>query len=333
MVRVGRVGDPPVALEVADLATTKAQASAVQAAYLSDPTYLGDFTKNIQMQGVTSEYLPALKPRLIQGVLPSAADYQDQRPVAALTSYGAKVLFPKKAAVGQSVQGYRVIGVVDLPKDEQQGFRSAEQTEFGALGFVPYGSKGDPGGQITYQGPSATLRFLPFAGREAEATEQLSAVAQRRWGNRVTLGSNAQIGAAYRQSALRGALVLALMGLGGLLVAGLSVLALMLSRVLARQRQLGMAAALGASRARLRAQFLLEILLLGTAGSLAGAGFTAALLGWLTQDKSGPFGPSLTPDPLVLVGTAIGGIVLSVLFGLAPAVQASRVRPAEALRA
>lgn len=331
--RVGRVGDPKVVMEEADLARLKAAAPAVQAAYLSDDFTIGDFTKGQEVKMVSREYWDALGATLLTGALPSAAEYRDKKAVLVLTEYGAGVLSPGEPALGRTISGYRVVGVVRPPGEPGQ-FRSPEQTQYGALGLVPYGAtvKQTEGSWIVPQ-PLSTLRFLPRPGQDAAAAEQLGLAAQKRWGDRVSVGSNAQRMAQAQQQYRRGALALTLLGVGGLLLAGLSVLALMLARVLSGQRQLGMAAALGASRARLRAQHLTEAALLGGLGSVLGGLLAAGLIWWLNRGVSGPFAGALRQQPPALLCTVAGGLLLSLLFGLLPAVQAARVRPAEALRA
>lgn len=142
----------------------------------------------------------------------------------------------------------------------------------------------------------------------------------------MTISSNAAQSAEYGKQARRGALALSVLGL---LVASLSVLALLLARVLSRQRQLGMAAALGATRARIRGQYLLEVLLLGALGSLVGGGLAVGLLAWLSRGADPRFGGGIAAQPVPLLLTMGGALLLSLL----PAIQASQVRPAEALRA
>jgi len=331
--RVGRVGDAPIAIDQTDLNKFKAAAPAVKAAYVTEDTSMGDWSKGRAVRGVSSEYFGALGATLVQGAAFSAADYREQRPVVILTQYAARSLFPKKAALGQSIAGFKVIGIIKVPDADKYQFRSPEQPEYSPLGLIPYGATVKEG-DITYSGnPLSALHFVAVPGQTAEALSQLSFAAQKRWGDRVSVSSTAQQSAESGKAFRRSILTLAMLGVGGLLVASLSVLALMLARVLSRQRQLGIAAALGANRARLRGQYLIEVLILGVLGSVLGGLFALGLVFWLTRSTSGTYGYTLEMHPWALLAAVIVSALLSVLFGLIPALQASRVRPAEALRA
>ncbi|WP_293911223.1 ABC transporter permease, partial [Deinococcus sp.] len=331
--RVGRVGDKPIIVSETDLGKFKASAPAVKAAYVTEESNMGDWDKGRAVRAVSSEYFGALGATLVKGALFGAADYREQRPVVILTEYGAKFLFPKKSALGQSVAGFRVIGIMKVPEADKFQFRSPEQPQYAPLGLIPYGAKVKEGDIITSPNPLSALHFVAQLGQTAEALSQLSFAAQKRWGERVSVSSNAQQGAEYSKQFRRAALTLALLGVGGLFVASLSVLALMLARMLSRQRQLGMAAALGASRGRLRSQYLLEVLVLGVLGSVLGGLTALGLVFWLTRSSSGMYGYTLDIQPVALIVTVLASVVLCVLFGLVPAIQASKVRPSEALRA
>jgi hypothetical protein len=102
---------------------------------------------------------------------------------------------------------------------------------------------------------------------------------------------------------------------------------LLLSRALARQREIAVRAALGASRARVVRQLLTESVLLGLAGGLLGLVFSYLCLEGirLLGAKSVPRLHEIVIDWRVL-GFTLGVSVLSgILFGLAPALRLSRV--------
>jgi putative ABC transport system permease protein len=118
-----------------------------------------------------------------------------------------------------------------------------------------------------------------------------------------------------------------------LLIACVNVANLLLGRGLARQRELAIRAAIGATRGRLIRQMLTESLLLGVAGSAISvvvAEWAVRLLVPLLPHAGtnqvmgtfGPMGPSL--DLRVVAFTVSAAILTGALFGVAPAVQTTR---------
>ena len=113
-----------------------------------------------------------------------------------------------------------------------------------------------------------------------------------------------------------------------LLVGGIGIMNIMLANVLERTKEIGVRRAIGAKRADIRLQFLIEAITISALGGLLGVGLGFAIAqlvvyfaGWSTI---------ITPWSVALafgVSTAVG-----ILFGSYPAVQASRLSPIEALR-
>ncbi|MFC5861800.1 ADOP family duplicated permease [Acidicapsa dinghuensis] len=130
-------------------------------------------------------------------------------------------------------------------------------------------------------------------------------------------------------------ILLAMSGLV-LLIACANLANLMLARASARQREMALRLTLGASRKRLIRQLLAESLLLATLGMLAGVGLaqimSRALVAFLSTQQN-PVFVELTPDWRVLGFVAGLAILTCILFGLAPAIQASQTEPGVALKA
>jgi predicted permease len=129
----------------------------------------------------------------------------------------------------------------------------------------------------------------------------------------------------------------ALLGIAGLvlLIACANLANLLLARSAQRGREVSMRMALGAGRARLVRRLLCESFLLAALG--AGAGFGLAVLGsrllvQLIETEGGRLSVDLAPDARVLGFTMVAAVLTAFLFGLTPALRATRIRLNEVLK-
>jgi ABC-type antimicrobial peptide transport system, permease component len=117
-----------------------------------------------------------------------------------------------------------------------------------------------------------------------------------------------------------------------LLLACANVGNLLLARAAARRREIAVRLAMGASRGRVIRQLLAESVLLAVIGGAIGVLIAVVLPGALMTQINGPLSLRLTPDAWV-ISIALGLVTLSCLaFGLAPALHATRVGVAAALK-
>jgi putative ABC transport system permease protein len=135
----------------------------------------------------------------------------------------------------------------------------------------------------------------------------------------------------YRTSLM---LVMAIVALV-LLVTCTNLASLLLARATARRHEFAVRLALGAGRARLVRQLLIESLLLAAAGAtlgLAVSRWTSALLLDQLSSRVWQIALDVDPDWRVLLFTAGVAVLTAMLFGLAPAWRSTRVTAGDVLR-
>lgn len=120
-----------------------------------------------------------------------------------------------------------------------------------------------------------------------------------------------------------------------LLIACANLANLLLARASAREREIAVRQALGASRVRLIGQLLLESMLLAVLGGALGA-FLAQVLSRamvaFLDNGSNQIHVTLGVDWRIFAFTAALAMMTCLLFGLAPAIRATRTVPANAMR-
>jgi putative ABC transport system permease protein len=149
-------------------------------------------------------------------------------------------------------------------------------------------------------------------------------------------GASVELYQRYVSPALRASLFL-LMGSVGfvLLIACANVANLLLARGMSRQTEVAVRAALGATRGRLFSQFLAESIILAVVGGACGIGIGWIVLKVFTATMPAftlPMEANVGLNAPVLAFTLAATILAGVLFGCAPAWQATRLNLSNALK-
>ena len=217
---------------------------------------------------------------------------------------------------------YEVIGV--MPPSFKAPFqRDAELWVPLALTEANYASFNEYLGLVARLGPGTTL---------ASAREEMAGVAERykadhadsyspKWTLPVRTLRD------WNTRSIRTALLVLLGAVGFvLLIACANVANLLLVRATSRSREAAVRLALGARRWHLARQLLTESVLLSLAGGVAGTALALAGIRAMSSliDTDRLLGQSIVLDRTVFGFTALLAIVTGIVFGLAPALQASR---------
>jgi putative ABC transport system permease protein len=113
-----------------------------------------------------------------------------------------------------------------------------------------------------------------------------------------------------------------------LLVGGIGIMNIMLATVLERTREIGIRRAIGARQGDIVRQFLTEAVMISFLGGLMGIGFGVGLSRIISMQAG--YATVVTGSS---IGVAFGvSVLIGLLFGIYPAVQAAKLDPIEAIR-
>ncbi|NKB90371.1 MAG: FtsX-like permease family protein [Acidobacteria bacterium] len=293
----------------------------------------GTSATTVGVQRVGAGYFETL------GVLPllgreftAAEDVPDGPPVTILSHDTWQQLFGEdRSAVGRSVllrgEPYTVVGV--MPPD----FRSQAEADL----WTPLQpSTSGEGGGTNYAILVRVTDQDSWAGAEAELqsigmglNEQIEDPSRR---YRLTLTS-LQAG---QSAGMRSMLTLLAAAVGAvLLIACVNVSGLLLARGARRGAEIATRMAIGGGRAAIIRQFLVESVVLALLGGAAGLLIARVFVSGIASVGRGVLDnwQPVQLDARVLAGTALIALVTALVFGLAPAFQASRISINDALRA
>ncbi len=134
-----------------------------------------------------------------------------------------------------------------------------------------------------------------------------------------------------------GTVLMSLMAIAGvvLLLACANVANLLLVRGVSRTRELGIRLSLGATRARLVRQLLTESILLALLGGIAAVLVTlwsSKSFEYLRPPSELPIWLSIKVDQRVLLASLAASLLTGIIFGVLPALRASKINPAMAVK-
>ena len=175
----------------------------------------------------------------------------------------------------------------------------------------------------------------------AEATAAFNTVAQRLEKEFPDTHKNHGIAVQTFHQAMNGGQIrtmfMLLLGAVGfvLLIACANVANMLLSRAIGRNREMSIRAALGAGRWRIVRQLLVESVMLSVAGGVIGLSLAQLGIHWFglaVADVGKPYWIDFSLDYVVLMYFCALSVISGIVFGIAPALRASRVDLNDALK-
>lgn len=289
------------------------------------------------VRGVTASGFDIAHLRRKRGRLFLAAEHARAERVAVLGADIARALFPQGSAVGQTVVigdwAFVAVGVLDWVGDEAAGVPASSDRTV----YLPYSACAAAFKPNPWDG--TTLRFRvrnPDTAEAAVAT--LREILDRRRRQRGEANGLLEISNTIERMGQLNLVLMALkfvvglVGGIGLFVGAVGVANVMFVSVRARQQEIGIRRAVGATKRAVFVGFLIEALAMTLSGGIVGIATAWAFAGIAVLIPRVPVGAR----PHVSVATAASAFVLLTFVGLAagvlPARKAAALDPAECLR-
>ena len=290
----------------------------------------GNLNWSAQVQGVSHEFTDIRRWQVASGAFFTESDVRSAARVIVLGQTVADNLFPVQGAVGQTVRltnlPFRVVGVMARRGQDQMG---RDQDDLALAPFTAVQKKLLGNDRLNVALVSAVSQGATYTA-QAQITELLR---QRHKltpsePNDFTVRNMSDVAEAANET--NGTMTVLLGCIAGvsLLVGGIGIMNIMLVSVTERTREIGIRMAIGARSSAVRAQFLIESVVLsltgGAAGIVLGVGVSLGiplLLGW----------PTLISTASV-VGSVVFSAAVGIGFGYYPARKAAGLDPIDALR-
>ncbi len=299
----------------------------------------GDQTERIRGEVVSANYFSVLG---VQPAIGSAFAPDDERPGATRAAVISDALWHRRlagdpGALGKTITlNGRTFSVVGVAPKRFSGLLRGMPTDV----WITLPHMADFEGNPKLMN-SPNLSWLFLAGKlkpdttiqqaQSQLTALLPGVSQeaREIGNLEVLMTKASRGNEAYVAELSRPLTMLLLAVALILaIACANVASLLLARARTRGKEIGIRLALGASRLRVARQLLTESLLLALAGGALGllmALWTSGLASGLRTSAGGELAIDVSPNIRVLLFTLLVSVLTVLLFGVVPALRASKL--------
>jgi len=290
-----------------------------------------------QVTGATAAYAAVRNVKIAQGRFFTPLEEAQQQRVVVLSTIAARSLFKNGNPIGQTIriknEPFQVVGVLKPSSgdDSESYFRPVyvpiDVAQSHLIKADRYRGEYTIS-EITVQ--VANKDMLQTAESRVEQTLRIRHNLEANVKNDFHILNQAKLLEIANNISTMMTALLGSIGTVSLMVGGIGIMNIMLVSVTERTSEIGLRKALGAQDQDILLQFLIEALVLCAIGSLIGIGLSYTISYVLNHIPDFPFKILIEASAL---GLALGvGLLSGFVFGLYPAIRATRLDPIEALR-
>lgn len=275
--------------------------------------------------GTNDEYMSVNDREITSGRFINGLDTENRRKTAVVGTYIVNELFGGQNPVGETIkinnEIFTIVGILDEVSD-------GEESSSDDIIIVPYTA-----GRTLFKTDrisSYTIWATTSENVEA-ATKAVKSFLYQKFGDEDEYSVISIASMMDAISEITTMMTLLTAGIAGisLVVGGIGIMNIMLVSVTERTREIGIRKAIGAKRASILTQFLIESIVVSSMGGIAG--IVIGTIGSVLLGNA--MGVSAFPQWYVMVGAFLFSAAIGTFFGWAPANKASKLNPIDALHA
>ncbi len=295
----------------------------------------------LRVVGTTPEWFELVPRAVIAGRVILPSDQAKKAPVAVLTEFGARKILATESTIGQTIRiggdEFEIVGIIKSESGQAGNIQIPDQ-EIDV--YIPIEVArtyfGDIFTKITsgsFEREKVELHQIIVQVDNVQHVEATAAGLEKmleRFHKKKDYVVSVPLALLKQAEATKRTFNIVLGSIAGisLLVGGIGIMNIMLASVTERTREIGIRRAIGAKRRQIVFQFLIETVVLSTAGGIIGLGM-GALIPLLVTYFSG------MTTVMTLKGVLLPlfiSMTIGIIFGLYPAMHAAKVDPIVALR-
>jgi putative ABC transport system permease protein len=306
------------------------------------------FQAAFESVGTTPEFFEVVNVRLARGRALAAADLNENKNVCVIGDEVRRNLFPLEDPIGETLLverfptaiPFEIVGVLEPVQTAGAPARGVEDRNLNRDILLPISTATKQFGETTRRLGAGSREFIKmqYSGLYVTADVLENVLSVSEMVKRVLEHGHKQMDYEVKVPLERLELakkkkrnnqyVLGFIAGISLLVGGIGIMNIMLATVTERTREVGIRRALGAHRKHIAVQFLIETVVLTTAGGLSGV-----ILGVLGSHLVAQIAEwkTIVSGWSVIVSFGLS-VLVGIFFGMYPAVSAARLDPIEALR-
>jgi putative ABC transport system permease protein len=291
-----------------------------------------NITKDILVWGVGSNAESIISLKMLHGKMFTSSEVKSHAKVCLVDENFAKTLYKRSNITGKTLtvylgNGYQNLTVAGVVEQGSSVLYNLVGNYMPSFIYVPFTTAEDLKGKIGYD--QIAIKTKSDDNLDAQGQKIVTELDKGHNGDTIFVADN-MLKQKQKMSDLLSIVTLIVSAIGAisLIVAGLSIMTVMSVSVSERTREIGIKKAIGAKNRIILVEFLLEAFIISAIGGLVGIIFGSGI----SMIASIILNISLTLNIHSIIVCTCFVAAIGIIFGVYPAIKASKMKPVDALR-